>query len=258
VGPQEKSEAVELEEKIQELLSKQKENTQQPKEDPQPFLIRTPTIRQKIIFASKESGNNITYDQSSVQGLFLHALETGLIDEKIRAKIRPTLQNPLVTDEDFIEAMNIAMSAETERVNKFSFSGRKSASISTVEMTSDKNKENREEGRVLAALKAVQSDMATMQIEMKFLRDAVTKVQPEPEDEMRNKVATKASRPKRGCRECDEKDLSDMCCHCFLCGRANHIARYCNMKFRNHGTTKGCPRGTGCSRIKDRNEVPPL
>jgi hypothetical protein len=76
--------------------------TQQPKEDPQSFLVRILTIRQKIIFASKESGNNITYDESSVQGLFLHALETGLIDETIRAKMRPTLQNPLVTDEDFI------------------------------------------------------------------------------------------------------------------------------------------------------------
>ena len=175
-----------------------------------------------------------------MQGLFLHALETGLIDETIRAKMRPTLQNPLVTDEDLIEAMNMAMSAETERVNKFSFSGRKSASISTVEMTSEKNKEKREEGRVLAALKAVQSDMATMQSEMKFLRNAVTKV-PEPGDEMRNNVATKASRPKRGCRECDEKGLSDMCSHCFLCGGANHIARYCNMKFGNQGNHKGLP-----------------
>jgi hypothetical protein len=50
--------------------------TQLPKEDLQSFLIRALTVRQKIIFASKESGSNITYDESSVQGLFLHALET--------------------------------------------------------------------------------------------------------------------------------------------------------------------------------------
>ena len=43
--------------------------TQLPKEDPQSFLIRALTVRQKIIFASKESGSNITYDESSVQGL---------------------------------------------------------------------------------------------------------------------------------------------------------------------------------------------
>ena len=55
--------------------------TQEPKEDPQSFLIRALTIRQKIIFAFKEADSNITYDESSAQGLFLHALETGLIDE---------------------------------------------------------------------------------------------------------------------------------------------------------------------------------
>ena len=117
-------------------------------------------------------------------------------------------------------------------------------------MTSEKNKEKREEGRVLAALKAVQSDMATMQSEMKFLRDAVTKV-PEPGDEMRNNVATKASRPKRGCRECDETGLSDMCSRCFLCGGANHIARYCNMKFRNKGKPqRAAPEGHGVAQSK--------
>jgi hypothetical protein len=68
--------------------------TQLPKEDPQSFLIRALTVRQKIIFVSMESGSNITYDENSVQGLFLHALETSLIDETIRAKMRPTLKEP--------------------------------------------------------------------------------------------------------------------------------------------------------------------
>ena len=51
-----------------------------------------------------------------VLGLFLHAIEA---DETIRAKIRPLLKNPSVADEDLIEAMSLAMSAESERVNKF-------------------------------------------------------------------------------------------------------------------------------------------
>ena len=61
--------------------------TQQPDEDHQALLMRALTIRQKIIFASKEFGNEIAYDSSSVLSLFLHALETGLKDETIRAKI---------------------------------------------------------------------------------------------------------------------------------------------------------------------------
>jgi hypothetical protein len=107
--------------------------TQLPKEDPQSFRIRT--VRQKIIFASKESGSKITYGESSVQGLFLHALETGLIEETIRAKMRSILKNPSVADEDLIEAMSMAMSAETERLNTFGASGRaKQASVSSLEM----------------------------------------------------------------------------------------------------------------------------
>jgi hypothetical protein len=122
--------------------------TQLPKEDPQFFIIRALTVRQKIIFASKESGS------SSVQGLFLHALETGLIDDTIRAKMRPTLKNPSVADEDLIEAMSMAISAETERLNKFGASGRyKQASVSSLEMAKSNIKEKKEDGRVLAVLK---------------------------------------------------------------------------------------------------------
>ena len=72
---------------------------QQPNEDPQSFLMRALTVRQKIISASKESDSGIKYDASSVRSLFLHAVETGLADETIRAKIRPLTQNPKVADE---------------------------------------------------------------------------------------------------------------------------------------------------------------
>ena len=49
-----------------------------------------------------------------MQSLFLHALEIALADEIIRAKVRPLTQDPQVADEDLIEAMSLAISAETE------------------------------------------------------------------------------------------------------------------------------------------------
>ena len=85
--------------------------TQQPKEEPQSFLMRALTIRQKIISASKESDSGIKYDASSVQSLFLHAVETGLAGETIRAKIRPLTRDPNVADEDLIGAVSLAISA---------------------------------------------------------------------------------------------------------------------------------------------------
>ena len=111
---------------------------QQPNEDPQSFLMRALTIRQKVISASKESGSGIKYDASSVQSLFLHALETGLADETIRAKVRPLTQNPQAADEDLIEVISLAISAETERSNKFSLASKgKSAKVHSVESPAD-------------------------------------------------------------------------------------------------------------------------
>ena len=113
---------------------------QQPNEDPQSFLMSALTVRQKIISASKESDSGIKYDASSVQSLFLHAVETGLADETIRAKIRPLTQNPKVADEDLIGAMSLAISAEAERSNKFNLTSKgKSVKVSTIESAAESN-----------------------------------------------------------------------------------------------------------------------
>ena len=101
--------------------------------------MRALTIRQKKISASKESGSGIKYDSSSVQSLFLHALETGLADETIRAKVRPLTRDPQVADEALIEVMSLAISAETERSNKFSLTSKgKSAKMYTADTSTKK------------------------------------------------------------------------------------------------------------------------
>jgi len=148
--------------------------TQQPNEDPQSFLKRALTIRRKVSSASKESGSGIKYDASSVQSLFLHALETGLADETIRAKVRPLTQNPQVADEDLVEVMSLAKSAETERSNKFSLTSKgKSAKVYTVESPADKSakKEQQKDQHILATLKAVQADLASVRSEVETLRE---------------------------------------------------------------------------------------
>ena len=147
---------------------------QLPNEDPQSLLMRALTIRQKIISASKESDNGVMYDASSVQSLFLHALQTGLADETIRTKIRPLIQNPKVADEDLIGAMSLAISAEAERSNKFSLTNRgKSAKVFTVESAVEPNtrKELQKDSQVLATLKAVQAELATVKSEVKTLQE---------------------------------------------------------------------------------------
>ena len=54
------------------------------------------------------------YDTNSIQQLFRRTVETGLQDESIRTY----LSNPLVEDEELIHQLNVAVSAEEERVKK--------------------------------------------------------------------------------------------------------------------------------------------
>ena len=210
---------------------------QQPNEDPQSFLMRALTVRQKIISASKESDSGIKYDASSVQSLFLHAVETGLADESIRAKIRPLTQNPKVADEDLIGAMSLAISAEAERSNKFNLASKgKSVKVSAIESAAESNtkKELQKDQQVLATLKAVQAELATMKAEVKNLREAASnqKADPMMPSHAGNGVRTGA-RP-LGCQECRRKREGDRWPHCYLCGGLYHIARYCQSRSRNY------------------------
>ena len=91
---------------------------QGPKESAQDFLIRAMNLRQQVIFASQADDSVVKYEKSLVQSLFLHVVETGMQQESIRAKLRPFLEKPGVTDEELMERVNVAVSAETERQNK--------------------------------------------------------------------------------------------------------------------------------------------
>ncbi|RUA05109.1 MAG: hypothetical protein DSY43_05325 [Gammaproteobacteria bacterium] len=184
--------------------------TQQPNEDPQSFLMKALTIRQKIVFASKESGSSITYDSSSVQSLFLHALETGLKDETIRAKIRPLTCKNDVSDEELIEAMFKAVSAETERSNKFNLPNKQKARVAAVE-SEPGTKE------VLLAIKSLKAEFSAMQSEVKTLREAANQ----------NQGQATAQKPTRHCDKCK---TAEECRHCFVCGGLNHLARYCRSR----------------------------
>ena len=199
------------------------------------------TIRQKVISASKESGRGIKYDASSVQSLFLHALRTGLADETIRAKVRPLTQDLQVADEDLMEVMSLARSAETKRSNKFSLtSNGKSAKMYTAESSADtitkkeQQKEQHKDQCILATLKAMQADLALVRSEVETLREtAISQKTNSMRPACLGNGATKGAGPP-GCQECRRKREGDRCPHCYLCGGVNHIARYCQTKYRSH------------------------
>ena len=201
--------------------------SQGPKEDPQTFLIRCLEIRQKILFSSKESGATIEYTPDMAQGLFLHALETGLKNESIRTRIRPLLKQKTVSDEVLIEEMSKAVAIETEHHKKVGLA-KNTARISMVAETpkshdaeTPKNeKAEPQKGKMWAALEAVQADLAT-------IREALAqKNAPTPSG------PTNRANKGRGCASCQESGLGDQCEHCFICGDPNHFARGCRKQNR--------------------------
>ena len=69
--------------------------------------------------------STVKYSASFVQSLFIHVIVTGLQQESIRAKLRPLLERPSVNDEELMDKVNLAVSAETERQSKMGVSSKK-------------------------------------------------------------------------------------------------------------------------------------
>ena len=80
--------------------------SQDPKEDALSCLTKCMDTRQKILFACKEEDeNDLKYSLDLVQGLFKRSVETELINDTIRMRIRPYVQDSAIQDKDLIYQM---------------------------------------------------------------------------------------------------------------------------------------------------------
>ena len=86
------------EKNVSELYASLANLAQSPAEEPQNFLLHALNLREKIIFASKQEGSKLKYDTSQCHSMFLHVIETGLLSNSLRTRMRPHLQHPDVTD----------------------------------------------------------------------------------------------------------------------------------------------------------------
>jgi len=201
------------------------------KETPQDFLIRAMNLRQQVILSSKQSEGAIKYDPLLVQALFVHVVETGLVDESVRAKLRPYLEMDGVTDEVLMEKVNVAVSAEAERFNKMNVS-KKAVKVHQVTQNSHREGEgqsgvnavankNEKPNKLFATLEAVQADLA-------YLKGVVNQSRPRLDHNESNSAGQSQFRSSRFrlCRDCEEKGM-DRCNHCYKCGSTTHFARGC-------------------------------
>jgi hypothetical protein len=129
-----------------------------------------------------------------------------------------------VSDEELIEAMFLAVSAETERSTKFNVASpgkSMKARVSAVQKEDDTEKKE-----ILAAIKQVKlTYLHAMQNEMKTLCETVHNQNQNPS----------TAKPSRKCESCKP---TDECRHCFHCVELNHIAWYCR-KGKQYGSGNG-------------------
>ena len=201
------------------------------------FLIKVYEIRQKLIFARKESGTvAVPFDDALIQSVFINCIETGISSEAIRNKVRPYLPLPRQgeTEVDFeavndklIHQMNIAMSTELEHTEKHKNNARRCTSVQTIG-TSDSDVDDQqpsnskkkgvsfkdsESHQLVATLQAIQSQLGTLRQDVNQLRA--------------NSATTTTDTNNRGtrsrCRSCIVEKI-DFCDHCFRCGSSEHFA----------------------------------
>ena len=200
--------------------------TQHQSEGPQSFLLRALELRQRVIFTSKEADSHIKYNEDIIQSLFLHAVETGLRNETVRAKLRPFLLSKDVADEDLMCQINIICSQEHERELKL---GRKHVhAVSTgtvppktgteIEAKSFSRNENTEEF-YKATLNAVQNSLKELKTSFEEFKEQSVQAP--------KKKFPQTQSIRKACPSCVEQGSMQKCQHCFICGDASHIARGC-------------------------------
>lgn len=102
-----------------ELYHQLSSTVQQPKEKPQEFLIRLLDLKQKVLFASQETDSDLKYDPTLVHGMFVHSFSLGLKNENIKIEMKPYLEKKTMSDEELFEKLNVCVSNEMERSQKF-------------------------------------------------------------------------------------------------------------------------------------------
>ena len=99
------------------LFTELSNSKQLPSKSAQEFVARLMSLRQKILFISKE--DNCGYSEALVQDRFLHTILVGLRNDNIRNELHPLLKNSILSDEDILENLVLATSDKQEHFQNF-------------------------------------------------------------------------------------------------------------------------------------------
>lgn len=224
---------------FQELMcAKQSEN-----ETPQQFLYRVIGLKQKILFAAKQTNSDIRYSSATVQDVFLHTIYQGLGHKykDIRSELKPLLSNHTITDEAILRSVTRITSDENERVRRLGPLTRvKQSTASCAQLESESVREFNEipeQKNKNDPIKQLTARIDALTSMVDSMRQSKQLAQPEHTRQYSmSKPLSQRGVKSHGCPTCVEAGHN--CTHCFLCGEAGHMARGCLQKHRLQGNEK--------------------
>jgi hypothetical protein len=217
--------------------------TQLPNETAQDYMIRLMNIRQRVLFTSQEDHSPVKYDASLVQNTFLLALQTGL-DDSLKSEMKAYLENPMITDEALLEALNRAVNMEEKRALKRNVKVR----VNEVNRATPSSSTNSSKIKEDISIQR-NSDIAALAAGFADLKACVMALQEKadrPPSYRREKHPRRSTPRERGCQTCRDRGMGDRCSHCFKCGGHDHYARGCKgSQQQPSGNDYRAPRGDG-------------
>ena len=96
-------------------------------------------------------------------------IETGLISNTLRRRIRPLFQDIAITDEELISQLNVAVTEEAERNKKLASSVKVKAKVTEVEQAQTKPSETLQKAQgaeMLTKMRALKAKVAVLEQEV--------------------------------------------------------------------------------------------
>ena len=192
-----------------ELLQQLSTARQDPKEDPQTFLITLLDLKNRIV---RNEDQDIGFSPETVMKIMLKTLESGLADDGILNSMRPFLSDPGVSDNVLIREMSRAVVLAKKRKEK----SKAAARVSVIE-------ESPEIAQLQNQLNELQKQQATGGDSAQ-----IAKLQATLNQLVNNQE--KGKKPIYGCKQCKADGKGKTCSHCFVCGEEGHKVESCPQK----------------------------
>ena len=195
------------------LFAELSNNKQLPCESARKFVVSLMSLRQKVLFISKE--NNCGYSEAFAEDRFLHAILVGLRNDNIGNELCPLLKNSILSDEAILENLMPATSDEQQNFQSFN---KKRVDINSIEScdasASATSPKRKSENPIIAVIRSLKATL-----------DSISSWKDMFEKRQQSRLPKLDTFPRR-CFSCHQNNIS-CCVHCFYCGSSEYLLAGC-------------------------------